>query len=86
MSKTPPTTPDTPRFEDQLAQLEALVRRLEQGDLPLEEALTVFTEGNALVKACRAQLEEVEMKVEQVIAAQEAEADGRRATTPFEDA
>lgn len=60
-------TTQQPRFEDQLAQLEALVRQLEQGDLPLDQALKVFEEGNKLVAACRGQLEKVELQVEQVI-------------------
>lgn len=57
-------------FETQMAELEGLVRRLEQGDLPLEEALQAFETGSKLVKACREQLAKVEMKIETVINAQ----------------
>ena len=57
-------------FEQRLAQLEELVRKLEAGDLPLEQALQAFEQGSRLVKDCRAQLEKVELKVEQVINAQ----------------
>ena len=37
-------------FEQAMARLEEIVRRLEQGDVPLEEALGLFEEGSRLVK------------------------------------
>ncbi|HLB85524.1 MAG TPA: exodeoxyribonuclease VII small subunit, partial [Steroidobacteraceae bacterium] len=45
MSKKEPRTPD---FEQALAELEAVVERLEHGELPLEQALTQFERGMAL--------------------------------------
>jgi exodeoxyribonuclease VII small subunit len=50
-------------FEGSLADLEKRVRRLEQGDVPLEEALRLFEEGVALAKSCHEQLEAAEKRV-----------------------
>ena len=50
-------------FEQQLEQLEALVTRLEQGDVPLEEALAAFEQGMQLSKACSEMLNAAEQRV-----------------------
>jgi len=42
-----------PTFEASLQELEQIVTRLEQGDVPLEEALTAFQKGMELSKQCR---------------------------------
>ena len=55
-------------FEQAMAQLEEIVRRLEQGDVPLEEALGLFEEGSRLVKKCSAQLDKAEQKVSKLLA------------------
>lgn len=51
------------RFEDALAKLEERVRRLEGGELPLDEALTLYEEGVELARTCHEQLEEAEKRV-----------------------
>ena len=51
-------------FEQSMRELEALVERLERGDLPLEEALKQFERGVALTKNCQAALKAAEQKVE----------------------
>ena len=51
------------RFEEALKQLEAIVSRLELGDLPLEEALAIFEEGVRLTKLCSQRLTEAEQRV-----------------------
>lgn len=51
-------------FEQSMRELEALVERLERGDLPLEEALKQFERGVALTKSCQAALKAAEQKVE----------------------
>jgi len=58
---------DTVRFEDQLAQLESVVARLEDESVGLEEALGLFENGMDLAKKCRARLEEVELRVSQLL-------------------
>lgn len=62
-------TPDPPKevqpdFETAMRDLEALVDRLEQGDLPLEESLAAFERGVLLTRSCQAALKEAEKKVE----------------------
>ncbi|EOK50857.1 TPA: exodeoxyribonuclease VII small subunit [Enterococcus faecalis] len=47
-------------FEESLNALEEIVRRLERGDVPLEEALAAFQEGMALSKQCQDTLEKAE--------------------------
>jgi exodeoxyribonuclease VII small subunit len=51
-------------FEQALAELEALVERLEHGDLPLEEALRTFERGVVLTRHCQACLQTAQQKVE----------------------
>lgn len=51
------------RFEQSLSRLEEIVRRMERGDVPLEEALKLFEEGTGLVSSCNKLLDEAEMKV-----------------------
>jgi exodeoxyribonuclease VII small subunit len=54
-------------FEAALEQLEGVVERLERGELPLEEALTAFEEGVALVKRCAAQLDAAERRIDVLV-------------------
>jgi exodeoxyribonuclease VII small subunit len=58
---------ETVRFEDQLAQLESVVARLEDESVGLEEALGLFENGMDLAKKCRERLEEVELRVSQLL-------------------
>ncbi len=64
---------DTVRFEDQLAQLESIVARLEDESVGLEEALGLFETGMDLAKKCRERLEEVEARVSQLLEGDEPE-------------
>ena len=47
-----------------MRDLEELVERLEQGDLPLEESLAAFERGVMLTRSCQTALKEAEQKVE----------------------
>jgi exodeoxyribonuclease VII small subunit len=55
-------------FEDALAQLEEVVKALEDESVGLEEALKLFERGVKLAQRCRTQLEGVEQRVEQLLA------------------
>lgn len=68
-------------FEEALGQLEAVVARLEDENVGLEEALTLFERGVTLARRCRTQLTAVESRVEQLLA--EATAGELPATRPF---
>jgi exodeoxyribonuclease VII small subunit len=67
------TDVDDARFEDQLARLEEIVARLEDESVGLEEALELFEGGMELAKRCRVRLEEVEQRVAQLLASEDAE-------------
>jgi exodeoxyribonuclease VII small subunit len=60
-SQKPEPAPD---FEQSLTELEALVTRLEQGDIPLEDALKTFERGVALTRQCQTALRTAQQKVE----------------------
>jgi exodeoxyribonuclease VII small subunit len=51
-------------FEQSLAELEAVVERLEHGELPLEDALRQFERGIELARSCQSALKQAEQKVE----------------------
>ena len=53
-------------FEQSLARLDEIVRRMERGDVALDEALSLFEEGTALAKSCNQLLDEAELKVVQL--------------------
>jgi exodeoxyribonuclease VII small subunit len=59
-------------FEQSLAELEAVVERLEHGELPLEEALKQFERGIELARGCQASLKQAEQRVEILLAKTEA--------------
>ena len=58
---------DEPRFEDTFAELEALVHRLEEGELPLEDSLLAFERGMVLVRALSERLTAIEQRVEVLV-------------------
>lgn len=51
-------------FEEQLAELEKVVEKLERGDLSLEENVSLFERGVKLSDACKAQLEGAESRIQ----------------------
>ncbi|HJV31141.1 MAG TPA: exodeoxyribonuclease VII small subunit [Bacillales bacterium] len=54
-------------FEEAMSQLEMIVDRLEEGDVPLEEAITIYKEGMELSKLCHDKLKNVEEQLAQII-------------------
>jgi len=55
------------KFEEGLSKLETIVQTLDSGNIPLDEALTLFKDGLALTKELSKRLDEVEKKVEILI-------------------
>ena len=51
-------------FEAAIAELESIVRKLEEGDLPLETSLQLYERGVQLSRFCHVRLEEAERRVE----------------------
>ena len=70
------------RFEESIQRLQAIVERMEKGDLPLEEAMESFTEGVRLVQSCHQKLEQAESKVQMLMKDQE----GTWTAVPFDPA
>ncbi|HIY21464.1 MAG TPA: exodeoxyribonuclease VII small subunit [Candidatus Flavonifractor merdigallinarum] len=56
-------------FEESAQRLEEIVRLLERGDVPLEEAMALFEEGTGLMKTCTTLLDRAEQKVRKLTAA-----------------
>ena len=53
-------------FEASLAQLDEIVAALEDGRLPLDDALALFERGVRLARRCQAQLDDAELRVERL--------------------
>ena len=71
---TDPTPADAElSFEAALTRLESLVQRLESGQAPLEEAVSMYEDGARLKALCEARLKEAQLRVEKVVLG----ADGR---------
>ncbi|HEU4963662.1 MAG TPA: exodeoxyribonuclease VII small subunit [Bacilli bacterium] len=54
-------------FEQALERLEGIVKAMEQGELPLEQAIADFQEGMQLARVCREKLDEAEQKIEMLV-------------------
>ena len=67
-------------FEAALKRLEEIVRQLESGEAPLDEAITLYEEGDRLKRQCEARLKDAQMRIEQI----QFDRDGRPSgTAPF---
>jgi exodeoxyribonuclease VII small subunit len=53
-------------FEQALRALEDIVARLERGDVPLEESITLYERGAELKKQCEARLSAAQMRVDAI--------------------
>lgn len=54
-------------FEDALAELEAIVRRLEEGSARLDDAIAAYERGAALKRHCEAKLGEAQARVDRIV-------------------
>ena len=54
-------------FEEAMEKLEVLVDRLEEGDVPLEEAISIYKDGMELSKLCHDKLKLVEEQLTQIL-------------------
>lgn len=68
-------------FEKALAELEAIVKQLEAGNVPLEKSLELFQQGVELARQCKLKLDEAELKVRQLVKDKE----GLFREEPFEE-
>jgi exodeoxyribonuclease VII small subunit len=51
-------------FEAAIAELEGIVKKLEEGDMPLEKSLELYERGVQLSRFCHARLEDAERRIE----------------------
>ncbi|HHJ17432.1 MAG TPA: exodeoxyribonuclease VII small subunit [Gammaproteobacteria bacterium] len=66
-------------FETALAELEALVEKMEQGELSLDESLQQFERGVQLTRSCQQALKDAEQKVQVLL-----QKDGQETLEPFD--
>lgn len=55
-------------FEQAYARLEEIVTRLESGDLPLEDSVALYEEGQKMARLCAGMLDSAELRVQQITA------------------
>ena len=65
-------------FEAAIAELETIVKKLEDGDLPLEKSIELFERGMGLSESCRKQLEAAETRVDMLV-----RREGKMTAEPF---
>lgn len=68
-------------FEKNVERLDAIVRQLEDADLPLEKALQLYEEGMKLSEVCQKQLQEAEGRIQVLMK----KAGGKIVAEPFEE-
>lgn len=66
-------------FEEAMEKLEVIVKQLENGDVPLEQAIQLFQEGMNLSKICHDKLQKVEQQVNLLL-----EENGKIVEEPFQ--
>ncbi len=54
-------------IEEAMAEIESIIKELENGQLPLEKAIEAFSKGMDLTEFCRKKLDEVQAKVQKII-------------------
>lgn len=68
-------------FEEALRALEEVVRKLESGEVPLDDSITLYERGEALRKHCQARLDAAQARIERIVASPDGQATG---TQPFD--
>ena len=69
------------KFEEAMIQLESIIKKLESGNLPLDESLVAFEEAVKLVRLCNERLQAAEQKVRILTE----DADGTVSDSPFSE-
>mgnify|MGYP001485555650 CR=1 FL=1 len=54
-------------FEEAMEKLEQIVEKLEEGEVPLEKAITMYQEGMSLSQVCHEKLQKVEKQMDQIM-------------------
>ncbi len=83
MSKPPaprhpaPDPAQPPDFEHAIAEVEAIIQRIEAGEVGLEESIVQYERGVQLIKGCRAVLDKVEQRVADLTAQMKVAVEGK---------
>ena len=72
---------ETKSFEAALAELETIVRTLEQGSAPLDQSIELYQRGDALKRHCEARLKAAQARIEQISLGPDGQPNGTR---PFD--
>jgi exodeoxyribonuclease VII small subunit len=67
-------------FEEALRALEEIVRKLESGEVPLDETITLYERGEVLRKHCQTRLDAAQARIDKIVKTE----DGRAAAQPFD--
>lgn len=68
-------------FEDALQRLESIVHKLESGDVPLDQSIELYSQGERLRSLCQQRLEDAQAKIEKITLDREGKPKG---TMPFD--
>ena len=68
-------------FEDALRALEDVVRKLESGEVPLDDSISLYERGEALRRHCQARLDAAQARIERIVAGPDGAVAG---TQPFD--
>ena len=68
-------------FEEALRSLEDVVRRLEGGEVPLDESIALYERGEALRRHCQARLDAAQERIEKIVSGPDGKPTG---TAPFD--
>ena len=69
-------------FEDALRALEEVVRKLESGEVPLDDSISLYERGEALRKHCQARLDAAQARIERIVTGPDGGVSG---TQPFDE-
>ena len=72
----------TMTFEDALRALEEVVRKLESGEVPLDDSITLYERGEALRRHCQARLDAASARIERIVQSPDGQAAG---VQPFDE-
>lgn len=61
-------------FEEALQRLEAIVQKLERGDVPLDQSIDLYAEGDRLRGQCQKRLADAQARIEKIVTGQSGEA------------
>ena len=68
-------------FEDALAELDQIVKTLEQGTAPLDQSIELYQRGDRLKRHCEARLKAAQARIEQIAFGADGKPSG---VTPFD--